>query len=172
MRLSIAENDASLAGFLNDGFAAEHYTVDVAHDNNGARCMVQENDYDLAILDLNLPQPYAMEILQYFRSKRPQLPILILTCRNRPEERVQALDLGADNLVLKPFSFVELSARLRALLRRGGRSQQGMLRMDDLEVNRVEHSARRASRTIELTPKEFGLFGRGHSSCLPADGHF
>jgi DNA-binding response OmpR family regulator/outer membrane protein OmpA-like peptidoglycan-associated protein len=155
--LLIAENDASLAGFLNDEFAAEHYTVDVAHDSNTARSMVQENDCDLAILDLNLPQADGMEILQYFRSKRPQLPILILTCRNRPEERVQALDLGADDLVLKPFSFVELSARVRALLRRGGRSQQAILRMDDLEVNRVEHSVRRASRTIELTPKEFGL---------------
>jgi two-component system copper resistance phosphate regulon response regulator CusR len=157
MRLLIAENDPSLATFLNDGFGSEHYTVDVSTDGAGAESMVEENEYDAARLDLNLPQAEGMQVLQKFRSKRPQLPILILTGRNRPEERVQALDLGADDLVLKPFSFVELSARVRALLRRGGRSQQAMLRMDNLEVNRVEHSVRRADRSIELTPKEFGL---------------
>lgn len=157
MRLLIAENDPSLATFLNNGFGGEHYTVDVSSDGAGAQTMVQENEYDAAILDLNLPQAEGMEVLQKFRSERPQLPILILTSRNRPEERVQALDLGADDLVLKPFSFVELSARVRALLRRGGRSQQAMLRMDNLEVNRVEHSVRRANRSIDLTPKEFGL---------------
>lgn len=157
MRLLIAENDASLATFLNDGFAAEHYAVDLTHTSDEAKTAIQKNEYDAAILDLNLSQTDSMEILRHFQSERPQLPILILTNRNRPEERVQALDLGADDLVLKPFSFAELSARVRAVLRRGGRAQQAMLRMDDLEVNRVEHSVRRASRTIELTPKEFGL---------------
>jgi DNA-binding response OmpR family regulator len=157
MRLLLAENDPSLATFLSNGFGSEQYTVDVTADGSEAKAMVQEHEYDAAILDLNLPQTEGLEILQQFRQKRPLLPILILTSRNRPEERVQALDLGADDLVLKPFSFVELSARMRALLRRGARSQQAMLRMDNLEVNRVEHSVRRADRPIELTPKEFGL---------------
>ena len=157
MRLLLAENDPSLATFLSNGFGSEQYTVDVTADGAEAKAMVQEHEYDAAILDLNLPQTEGLEILQQFRRRRPQLPILILTSRNRPEERVQALDLGADDLVLKPFSFVELSARMRALLRRGARSQQAMLRMDNLEVNRVEHSVRRADRSIDLTPKEFGL---------------
>ena len=157
MRLLLAESDPSLAAFLHNGFGAEHYAVDLTHDGDAAKTVVQKNEYDLAILDLNLPQADTMEILRHFRSKSQHLPILILTSRNRPEERVQALDLGADDLVLKPFSFAELSARVRALLRRGERSQQAVLRMDDLEVNRVEHSVRRASRSIELTPKEFGL---------------
>ena len=157
MRLLLAENDPSLATFLSNGFGSEQYTVDVTADGAEAKAMVQEHEYDAAILDLNLPQTEGLEILQQFRRRRPQLPILILTSRNRPEERVQAFDLGADDLVLKPFSFVELSARMRALLRRGARSQQAMLRMDNLEVNRVEHSVRRADRSIELTPKEFGL---------------
>ena len=157
MRLLLAENDPSLATFLSNGFGSEQYTVDVTADGAEAKAMVQEHEYDAAILDLNLPQTEGLEILQQFRRRRPQLPILILTSRNRPEERVQAFDLGADDLVLKPFSFVELSARMRALLRRGARSQQAMLRMDNLEVNRVEHSVRRADRFIELTPKEFGL---------------
>lgn len=157
MRLLVAENDPSLASFLNNGFGAEHYAVDLTHDSDGAKSMVQKNEYDLMILDLNLPQAAGMEILRHFRTKRQQMPILILTGRNRPDERVQALDLGADDLGLKPFSFAELSARVRALLRRRGRSPEAMLRMDDLELNRVEHSVRRANRAIELTPKEFGL---------------
>jgi len=157
MRLLVAENDASLAAFLCSGFGAEKYAVDLTHDGDTARDMVQKHNYDLALLDLNLSQAEGMEILQFFRNKRQQLPILILTSRNRPEERVQAYDLGADDLVLKPFSFAELSARVRALLRRGGRAQEALLRMDDLELNRVEHSVRRANRSIDLTPKEFGL---------------
>jgi CheY-like chemotaxis protein len=85
MRLLIAENDPSLATFLNNGFGGEHYTVDVSSDGAGAQTMVQENEYDAAILDLNLPQAEGMEVLQKFRSEPPQLPILILTSRNRPE---------------------------------------------------------------------------------------
>jgi DNA-binding response OmpR family regulator/outer membrane protein OmpA-like peptidoglycan-associated protein len=157
MRLLIAETDPSLAAFLNNGFGAEHYAVDLTHDSDKAKSMIQENEYDAAILDLNLPQADGMEVLRDFRSKRERLPILILTGRNRAEERVEALNLGADDLVLKPFSFAELSARVRAVLRRGARSPESVLRMDNLELNRVEHSVRRADKLIELTPKEFGL---------------
>jgi two-component system copper resistance phosphate regulon response regulator CusR len=157
MRLLVAESDTSLATFLQNGFAIENYAIDITHDGNDAKALIQQNEYDLAILDLNLPQADGMEILRYVRTKWQHMPILILTSRNRPEERVQAFDLGADDLVLKPFSFAELSARVRALLRRGGRPQESVLRMDDLELNRVEHSVRRANRAIELTPKEFGL---------------
>jgi DNA-binding response OmpR family regulator len=157
MRLLIAETDPSLAAFLNNGFGAEHYAVDLTYDSDKAKTMIQENEYDAAILDLNLPQADGMEVLRDFRSKRERLPILILTGRNRAEERVEALNLGADDLVLKPFSFAELSARVRAVLRRGARSPESVLRMDNLELNRVEHSVRRADKLIELTPKEFGL---------------
>lgn len=157
MRLLVAEHDASLATFLSNGFGAEHYAVDLTQDGEGAKAMVANNEYDLAILDLNLSQAQGMEVLQHCRNKRQQLPILILTGRNRLEERVEAYDLGADDLVLKPFSFAELSARVRALLRRGARAEETVLRMDNLELNRVEHSVRRAGRPIELTPKEFGL---------------
>jgi chemotaxis protein MotB len=99
----------------------------------------------------------ATQVLQFVRTKRRHVPILVLCSRNRSEERVQILDMGADDLVLKPFSFSELSARVRALLRRGGRSAEAVLCIEDLELNRVEHSVKRAGRAIELTPKEFGL---------------
>jgi len=157
MRLLVAENDPALGTFLQRGFDAEHYAVDLTQDGEQAKSMAQEREYDLAILDLNLPRPDGLEVLQHVRLKRQQLPILILATRNQPQDRVQVLDLGADDLVLKPFAFSELSARVRALLRRGGRTPETVLHVEDLELNRVEHSVKRAGRSIELTPKEFSL---------------
>ena len=157
MRLLVAENDPALATFLQESFDHEHYTVDLTHESEEAKKWVEERDYDLAILDLNLARDDGTQVLQYARAKRRELPILVLSGRNRAEDRVQILDLGADDLVLKPFSFSELSARVRALLRRGGRAVETVLCIEDLELNRVEHSVKRAGRAIELTPKEFGL---------------
>ena len=157
MRLLVAENDPALATFLHSSFDAEHYTVDLTRNGEEAKQMVAERSYDLAILDMNLAVSGGMQVLQSFRAKQQQLPILVLSGKNRPEDRVEVLDMGADDLVLKPFAFSELSARVRALLRRGGRASNTVLCMDDLELNRVEHSVKRASRGVELTPKEFAL---------------
>ena len=157
MRLLVAENDPALATFLHSSFDAEHYAVDLTRNGEEAKQMLQDRSYDLAILDMNLPLSSGIQVLQSFRAKRQQLPILVLASRNRPEDRVEVLDMGADDLVLKPFSFSELSARVRALLRRGGRAANTVLCMDDLELNRVEHSVKRAARPVELTPKEFAL---------------
>lgn len=157
MRLLVAENDPALATFLHSSFDAEHYTVDLTRNGEEAKQMVAERSYDLAILDMNLAVSGGMQVLQSLRAKQRQLPILVLSGRNRPEDRVEVLDMGADDLVLKPFPFSELSARVRALLRRGGRASNTVLCMEDLELNRVEHSVKRASRGVELTPKEFAL---------------
>src|SRR5271168_2611745 len=157
MHLLVAENDPALATFLQSSFDHEHYTVDLTDNSEEAKQWAAERNYDLAILDLNLARDQGSAVLQHVRTKRQQLPILVLSSRNRAEERVQILDMGADDLVLKPFSFSELSARVRALLRRGRRSVEAILCVEDLELNRVEHSVKRAGRAIELTPKEFGL---------------
>jgi len=157
MRLLVAENDPALATFLQESFDHEHYSVDLTHESAEAKKWVEEREYDLAILDLNLARDEGTQVLQHVRAKRRELPILVLSGRNRAEDRVQILDMGADDLVLKPFSFSELSARVRALLRRGGRAVDTVLCIEDLELNRVEHSVKRAGRAIELTPKEFGL---------------
>ena len=157
MRLLVAENDPALGEFLQRGFDEEHYVVDLASDGERTQSLVQEREYHLAILDLNLPRPDGLEVLQQVRAHRRQLPILILTSRNRLEDRVRVLDLGADDFMLKPLAFSELSARVRALLRRGSRAVETVFRMEDLELNRVEHKVTRAGRTIELTPKEFSL---------------
>jgi two-component system copper resistance phosphate regulon response regulator CusR len=96
-------------------------------------------------------------VLKHIRETKPALPVLILTGRNRVEDRVKGLDLGADDYLTKPFSFAELSARVRALLRRATLPAEVMLRVGDLELNRVERSVKRAGNTIDLTPKEFSL---------------
>jgi DNA-binding response OmpR family regulator len=157
MRMLVAENDPALATFLQKSFSDEHYTVDLTCDGEEAERWVAERNYDVAILDLNLARAEASQVVQRVRGRRAQLPILVLYSRNRAEERVRLLDVGADDLVLKPFAFSELCARVRALLRRGGRSAEAVLCIEDLELNRVEHSVKRAGRAIELTPKEFGL---------------
>ena len=157
MRLLVAENDPALATLLQESFDHEHYSVDLTLDGEEAKKWMEDREYDLAILDLNLAHDEGTQVLQHVRAERRQLPILVLSGRNRAEERVQILDMGADDLVLKPFAFSELSARVRAVLRRGGRSAEAVLCIEDLELNRVEHSVKRAGRAIELTPKEFGL---------------
>jgi two-component system, OmpR family, copper resistance phosphate regulon response regulator CusR len=157
MLILIAESDPALATFLERGFNTDHYAVDVTEDAEKAAKKVVAHRYDAAILDLNFTQPEGFDVLRGIRAGCSDLPILILANQARPEEKAQVLDAGADDVVLKPFAFSELSARVRALLRRGGRTVETVLRVDDLELNRVEHCVRRAQKKIELTPKEFAL---------------
>jgi chemotaxis protein MotB len=114
MRLLIADNDPALATFLHESFGHEHYAVDLTRDGEDAKHWVEERNYDLVILDLNHVRVEGTQVLQFVRTKRRQLPILVLCSRNRSEERVQILDMGADDLVLKPFSFSELIDRRKA----------------------------------------------------------
>ena len=157
MRLLIAESDPALGTFLERSFEADNYAVDLASEAREAARMAQQREYDVAVLDLGLSRVDGFDLLRDIREKRPLLPILILTNKNRLDDRVRLLDIGADDFVVKPFAFSELSARVRALLRRGSRAPDVVLRIEDLELNRVEHTVKRAGRSIELTPKEFSL---------------
>lgn len=157
MRVLLAEDDTALAGFVRKGLEAEHYAVDVSADGEQARALASELDYDMVVLDLNLPRLDGVAILQHVRNRKPNVPILILTARGRVEDRVQCLDLGADDYLVKPFSFSELSARIRALLRRSRLPSESVLTVEDLKLDRVERRVTRGSRPIELTSKEFGL---------------
>jgi len=157
MRILIAEDDPALASFVKKGLDAEHYAVDVSNDGEQARAMAGEFDYDLVVLDLNLPRLDGVAILRYLRTRKPSMPIMVLTGRNRVEDRVQCLDLGADDYLGKPFSFSELSARIRALLRRCHMPAESVLTVEDLKLDRVERRVERAGRRIELTGKEFAL---------------
>ena len=157
MRILVAEDDTALASFVKKGLESEHYAVDVSADGEQARAMAGELDFDLVVLDLNLPRMDGVAILRFLRTRKPSMPILVLTGRNRVEDRVQCLDLGADDYLGKPFSFTELSARIRALMRRSHMPAESVLAVDDLKLDRVERRVERAGRRIELTSKEFCL---------------
>ena len=157
MRILVVEDDAPLASFLRKGLEAEHYAVDVAADGEDGCWLAGECDYDLMVLDLNLPKLDGFGVLRKVRAKKKSLPVLVLTGRNGIEDRVQVLDSGADDCLLKPFSFVELSARVRALLRRRPLNAAMVLKVANLELDRVERTVRRAGKRNELTSKESGL---------------
>jgi flagellar motor switch protein FliM len=157
MRILIAEDDTALGGFVRKGLEAEHYAVDVSTDGEQARAFATQFDYDLVVLDLNLPRLDGLTILKNVRTCKPNLPILILTARGRVDDRVLCLDAGADDYLVKPFSFSELSARIRALLRRSRLPSESILAVEDLKLDRVERRVTRGNRAIELTSKEFAL---------------
>ena len=169
MRILIAEDDSALASFVKKGLSAEHYAVDVSNDGEQARSMAGEFEYDLVVLDLNLPHLDGVTILRYLRTRKPSMPILVLTGRTRVEDRVQCLDLGADDYLAKPFSFSELSARIRALLRRAHLPAESVLTVEDLKLDRVERRVERAGSLPVLTHLAPGaLLTLKHPSHQPA----
>jgi two-component system copper resistance phosphate regulon response regulator CusR len=157
MRVLVVEDDKPVASFLRKGLEAENYAVDVAGDGKEAVLMADAYDYDLIMLDLGLPESDGIEVLKHVRATKASTPVLVLTGRSRVEDRVKGLDVGADDYLTKPFSYSELSARIRALLRRGSRAPDSCLHVADLEINRIERTVKRGDRKIELTPKEFAL---------------
>ncbi|HEV3512248.1 MAG TPA: response regulator transcription factor [Candidatus Sulfotelmatobacter sp.] len=157
MRILIAEDDEALARFVRQGLEAENYTVDVVADGEQARNAATEFDYDMLILDLSLPKLDGLSVLRQLRLKKPSLPVLILTQRTKVEDKVQCLDGGADDYLGKPFAFSELSARIRALVRRSHLPSESVLTLADLKLDRVRRMVERAGRRVELTAKEFAL---------------
>jgi two-component system copper resistance phosphate regulon response regulator CusR len=157
MRILIAEDDEALAKFVRQGLEGEHYSVDVVSDGEQARMTATQSEYDVVILDLNLPKLDGVSVLRHLRLGKPSLPVLVLTQRTRVEDRVQCLDTGADDYLSKPFSFGELSARIRALLRRSHLPSESVLTLADLKLDRVQRQVERAGRKIDLTTKEFAL---------------
>jgi DNA-binding response OmpR family regulator len=156
MKLLIAEDDRALAMFLARGMEADGHRVRSAE--NGAEAMeaFREDLPDLTILDLNLPVKDGEQVLAEMRQVDAQLPVMVLTGRQEVETRIRCLDLGADDLMLKPFSLHELRARCRALLRRK-REARLILRAGDLELDRLDHAVRRGGEPVALTNKEFAL---------------
>jgi DNA-binding response OmpR family regulator len=157
MRILIVEDDAALSSFVRKGLEAEYYAVDATTDGERGRAMALEVDYDLLVLDLNLPGVDGISLLKSLRQRKPSVPVMILTGRSRVEDRVLCLDTGADDYLVKPFSFLELSARARALLRRSHLPSESVLTVRDLRLDRVERRVERSGRLIELTAKEFAL---------------
>ncbi|MGH2538210.1 MAG: response regulator transcription factor [Candidatus Promineifilaceae bacterium] len=157
MRLLIVEDEAELATALARGLRQQGYAVDVAPDGRQGWELATANEYDLLVLDLTLPEMDGLELCQRLRSSRPRLLILILTARGQPADRVRGLDLGADDYVAKPFYFDELSARIRALLRRDLRVREPILACADLKMDVAGRVAWQGGHPLRLTRKEFGV---------------
>jgi heavy metal response regulator len=157
MRILVVEDEKKVASFLKKGLEEENYAVDVAHDGEEGLALAQINEYDLVILDIMLPKLDGMEVLRQISSDGSGVPILILTAKDSVEDIVGGLDSGSDDYLTKPFSFAELVARVRALLRRRMMEKTDLLEVDDLTLSLSTHRVKRGGREIELTAKEYGL---------------
>lgn len=156
-RVLVVEDDVPLAQLLRHQLELQSYAVSTAHDGESAQQAIQDGRFDLVILDLNLPKLDGMSLLHQIRPTMPRLPVLVLTARNRVEDRALSLDTGADDCMVKPFSFVELYARVRALLRRSSGPVSRVSQVADLVLNREQRRVERNGRRIELTAREFDL---------------
>jgi DNA-binding response OmpR family regulator len=162
MRVLVVEDETDLADAVARGLRREGYAVDVAYDGDQAMDKASVNAYDLVCLDLNLPGLDGLEVVRRLRkdasgSGRAAPRVLMVTARDRLADRITGLDEGADDYLVKPFDFAELTARVRALLRREAGRSGALLTVGDLQLDTSRHEARRAGRPLALTPKEFAL---------------
>ena len=156
MRVLVVEDDSSLGRLLTRGLEVEHFAVDLVTDGGEALAYVSEIDYDIVVLDLELLKLDGLAVLQRVRNKRLQMPVMVLSGRDDLEDRVGALEAGADDYVVKPLVFSEVLARINALLRRP-RSLQDKLKVADLEIDRARRIVTRSGKPIRLTLREYAL---------------
>jgi DNA-binding response OmpR family regulator len=157
MRILLAEDERKVAEHVRAGLAAEGYAVDVAGDGDEALWLAESNTYDALLLDIGMPHKDGITVVRLLRRKNILAPVIFLTARDDIEDKVRGLDAGADDYLTKPFSIVELLARLRAVLRRQRPQAATVIKVGNLELDLVSHEARRNGEQIELTPREFSL---------------
>jgi DNA-binding response OmpR family regulator len=154
----LVEEDVPLANFLSEELRAEFFNVDSVHDGEAALKALEEGQrYDLMILGLNLPKLDGLTLLQQVRLSKPRLPMIVLSIRSTVEDKVAALEKGASDFMVKPFSFLELVARVRARLRDNSVPIENASRVGDLTLHREERRVERNGRRIDLTPREFAM---------------
>ena len=156
-KILVVEDEEQIASFLRRGLTYEGYEVDVAPDGAVALTKARETRMDLVVLDLMLPGMDGLEVCRRLRTANSALPILVLTARDSVSDRVQGLDAGADDYMVKPFALAELLARVRALLRRAGPGEPELLQFGDLKLDTGTRQVHRADQLIDLTSKEFDL---------------
>src|SRR5262245_26189942 len=156
MRILVVEDEKRIADFICRGLEGAGYAVDAAPTGASAIDHIHSADYDLVILDLMLPDLDGLQVLEKIRNRKGGPPVLILSARGGVDDRVRGLEQGADDYLVKPFAFVELLARVRALLRRGQPAPE-RLQVADLTVDCIRRKVTRGGETIELAPKEFGI---------------
>ena len=157
MKLLLVEDERRLAETLRRGLSAEGFMVDVSHDGADGLWLARSNPYDVVVLDIMLPKLNGYDVCRAMRADGVWTPVLMLTAKDGEHDQVDAFDLGADDYLTKPFSFLVMVARLRALMRRGGTERPTVLYAGDLTLDPAGHIVNRASKTIVLTPREFAL---------------
>jgi DNA-binding response OmpR family regulator len=157
MRVLVIEDEPDIAQFINQGLDEAGYAVDLAKDGAAGLDYFLAVEYDLILLDIMLPKIDGLHLLQELRSRNMQTPVLVLTARDGIDDRIKGLDAGADDYLVKPFSFSELLARMRALLRRPPLQIDTVLQVGTLVMDRVQREVRRANKLIDLSPREFTL---------------
>lgn len=157
MQILIVEDEKKMVSVLRRGLLEEGYAVDIAYDGDVALQKIYVNEYDLIILDLMIPKIDGITVLKRIRSKDTDIPIIILTAKSSFEDRVKGLDEGADDYLTKPFSYAELTARIRALFRRGRKADAPILSIDNLTLDPAAHIVKRGNKVIDVTNREFAL---------------
>src|SRR6476620_4082957 len=157
MKILVVEDDRKVAGFIEQGLKEEGYVVDVAPDGDEATMLAHVYDYAIILLDIVLPKKNGFQVAQELRREGRNTPILMLTSRDGVEDIVRGLDSGADDYLSKPFRFVELLARIRALTRRGGAERLDVLRYGPLAMDRLRHEVKVDEERLDLTAREFQL---------------
>ena len=157
MRILLAEDEPRMANVIAKGLREQSYAIDIAEDGEAALYQASINDYDLILLDVLMPKRDGFEVCRELRARGDSTPVLMLTARATIDDRVTGFDAGADDYLTKPFSFRELVARVRALLRRESQIRPDVFQLADLTVDSASHRVSRASREIDLTAKEYAL---------------
>jgi DNA-binding response OmpR family regulator len=157
VRVLVVEDERRLAAAVRRGLTAEGFTVDVSHDGVDGLHQAREGGYDAVVLDIMLPGLSGYKVCEKLRAEGNWVPVLILSAKDGEYDQADGLDLGADDYLTKPFSYVVLAARLRALLRRGARPRPAVLALGDLTLDPASHVVRRGSSEISLTAREFAL---------------
>lgn len=156
MRILVVEDDKKVASFIAKGFEQEGHAVDIAHDGETGESQAVSFDYDVVVLDVMLPRLSGFDVVVGIRRRKPRLPIIMLTAKGELDDRIAGLNKGADDYMVKPFAFTELSARVRALLRRGT-VVDTRLQVGDLEMDTAARTVVRAGKRIDLKLKEYSL---------------
>lgn len=157
MKLLVVEDEKKVAGFIKKGLEEEGYVVDTVFNGEDGLQLAQQRNYQIIILDINLPGLDGLSVLKQLRERKVATPVLLLTVRATIEDKVLGLDQGADDYLAKPFAFQELLARIRALARRSSETEPIQIRISDLLLNPITRTALRGQEEIELTATEYAL---------------
>ena len=157
MKILVVEDERKLAGFIRKGLEEHGFAVTVSHDGNEAHALARTESFDLLVLDIMLPGRDGISILKSLRDGKNTVPVILVTARSDTNERIQGLNLGADDYIAKPFFLDELLARVQAVLRRTSGEQLSVLRAGDLTVNLITRQVMRGKEELVLPPREFGL---------------